>query len=309
MSRVLRIATRKSALAMWQARHVQSLITQSLSGTKVELIPIVTEGDRIQDRPLSTVGGKGLFLKELEYALLNDEADLAVHSMKDVPAGVTEGLALDVVLRRANPFDAFVSNSASSFETLPAGGRVGTSSLRRQCQMAALRPDLQFLDLRGNVDTRLRKLDDGEYDAVILACAGLERLGWGDRITQQLKPPHFLPASTQGIICLQFRSNDLSVWKEISHLNDDNTSIQARAERTVAYELEGSCQLPLAVYARIPASNCDELQLEAMVGLPDGSSIVRSSQIGNSSTPELLGKKVAQELLNAGAREIIDSLK
>jgi hydroxymethylbilane synthase len=309
VSQVLRIATRKSALAMWQARHVESLLAQSLSNTTVELIPIVTEGDRILDKPLATIGGKGLFLKELEYALLNGDADLAVHSMKDVPAGSTDGLAIDVVLPRANPFDAFVSNSSDSVELLPPGSRVGTSSLRRQSQLAALRPDLQLIDLRGNVDTRLRKLDEGEYDAIILACAGLERLGLANRITQQLNPPQFLPASTQGIICLQFREGDLAVWSEISHLNDEKTSVQARAERTVAYELEGSCQLPLAVYARMAATNGDEMQLEAMVGLPDGSSIVRSCQTGSSSAPEFLGKKVAEELLNAGAREIIDSLK
>lgn len=309
MSRVLRIATRNSALALWQANHVKSLLEEGQPGKEVKLVPIVTQGDRILDKPLASIGGKGLFLKELELALLSDNADVAVHSMKDVPAGSTQGLTLDVVLPRANPFDALVCNDASSLETLPAGSRVGTSSLRRQCQLMAQRPDLRVADLRGNVETRLKKLDEGHYDAIILACAGLERLGLADRITQQLKPPWFLPASTQGIICLQFRTGDSAVWSQISYLNDELASIQARAERTVAFELEGSCQLPLAVYAELPDKVSGDLIIQAMVGYPDGSSMVRCTESGSSYHPELLGRKVAQQLLNSGAREIIDSLK
>ncbi len=305
MKKLLRIATRKSALAMWQATHVQSLLEKAYPDLEVQLVPIVTEGDRILDRPLAAIGGKGLFLKELERALLNGEADLAVHSMKDVPAGSTEGLAIDVVLPRANPFDALVSNSAASVEDLPEGSRVGTSSLRRQCQLLARRPDLQVADLRGNVDTRLRKLDEGKYDAIILACAGLERLGLGHRITEQMSAPVWLPASTQGIICLQTRTDDNDVFSRISFLNDESAHTQARAERTVAALLEGSCQLPLAVYAKLG----EELDLEAMVGMPDGSSIIRAKQSGSSYLPEALGKDVAEQLKRDGAIEIINSLK
>ncbi len=305
MNRVLRIATRKSVLAMWQARHVKSLLERAWADIDVELVPIVTEGDRILDQPLATIGGKGLFLKELESALLGDDADLAVHSMKDVPATGTDGLTLDVVLPRANPFDALVCNGVDSLADLPSGSRVGTSSLRRQCQLLADRPDLRVADLRGNVDTRLRKLDEGQYDAIILACAGLERLGLGNRITEQLKPPTWLPASTQGIICLQSRSDDNAVFSRIGVLNDESAHIQARAERTVAYRLGGSCQLPLAVYAQLQ----EELTIEAMVGMPDGSFVVRARQSGSSYLPEALGEKVADKLLQDGAGKIINSLK
>jgi len=309
MSQVLRIATRKSALAMWQAHHVQSLLENSWPEITVELVPIVTQGDIMLDRPLAEIGGKGLFLKELERALLKGDADLAVHSMKDVPAGATEGLALDVVLPRANPFDALVCNKAASLAGLPAGSTVGTSSLRRQCQLLAERPDLRVADLRGNVDTRLRKLDEGQYDAIILACAGLERLGWGDRITEQFMPPAWLPASTQGIICLQYRHDDLAVWQRISQMNDEITSIQARAERTVAYELDGSCQLPLAVYAQLPEGAEGPLTIDAMVGMPDGSSVVRACRHGSSYKPEQLGREIADQLRKDGAAEIINLLK
>lgn len=305
MSSILKIATRKSALAMWQANHVRGLLESSVPGLEVELVPIVTQGDRILDRPLADIGGKGLFLKELEVALLNKEADLAVHSMKDVPAEATHGLDLDVVLKRANPFDALVSNVAKSVADLAPGSRVGTSSLRRKCQLLVERPDLEVADLRGNVDTRLRKLDEGEYDAIILACAGLERLGLGQRITQQLTPPSWLPASTQGIICLQYRADDPEVYGRISHLNDEATAVQARAERAVARLLEGSCQLPLAVFATLRK----KLHIEAMVGTPDGLSVVRAKKSGNPERPEALARKVARKLLKRGAGEIIDSLK
>jgi hydroxymethylbilane synthase len=305
MKEQMRIATRKSALAMWQATHVQELLERAHPDLDIQLVPIVTEGDRILDRPLAAIGGKGLFLKELEYALLSGEADLAVHSMKDVPAGSTNGLTIDVVLPRANPFDAFVSNTYTRLEDLPEGSTVGTSSLRRQCQLLAGRPDLKVADLRGNVDTRLRKLDEGEYDAIILACAGLERLGLGERITEQLKAPLWLPASTQGIICLQTRADDNEVFSRISFLNDESAHTQARAERTVAHLLDGSCQLPLAVYAELG----DEMSVEALVGMPDGSSIIRAKQTGSSVLPESLGREVAEQLKRSGATEIISSLK
>ncbi len=305
MSKKLRIATRKSALAMWQARHVCSLLEQAWPDVAVELVPIVTEGDRILDRPLAQIGGKGLFLKELERALLVGDADLAVHSMKDVPAEATAGLAVDIVLSRATPFDALVCAEVNSLAELGAGSRVGTSSLRRQCQLLAARPDLEVRDLRGNVGTRLRKLDEGQYDAIILACAGLERLELGNRITEVLQPPQWLPASTQGIIGLQYRLDDESVLSQLLPLNDPDAAIQARAERTVARKLEGSCQLPLAVYAQLR----EGLKISAMVGMPDGSSIIRAQVAGSQGEPEALGLRVAEQLLHDGAGDIISELK
>ncbi len=301
MTQILRIATRKSALAMWQARHVQSLLEQTWPKLSVELVPIVTMGDRILDRPLALIGGKGLFLKELELTLLHGEADLAVHSMKDVPVEMTDGLSLDVVLPRATPFDALVCRGAGTLAELPTDSRVGTSSLRRRCQLLAARPGLQVIDLRGNVDTRLRKLDEGQYDAIILACAGLERLGLSRRIGEQLKPPQWIPASTQGIIALQYRSGDKTVMGVVQPLNDPDTAIAARAERTVARKLQGSCQLPLAVYAHLH----DTLLIQAMVGMPDGSSIIRAQRSGGPQEPETLGEQVAEQLLQRGAGEII----
>lgn len=306
--REIRIATRKSALAMWQARHVQSLLLESDAGLTVQLVPVVTEGDRILDRPLAEIGGKGLFLKELERALLDGQADLAVHSMKDVPADMTPGLALDVALPRANPFDALVSKQAPTLSALPAGANVGTSSLRRRCQLLAARPDLSVTDLRGNVDTRLRKLDEGQYDAIVLACAGLQRLGLGERITEILGPPAWLPASTQGIIGIQYREADERLAALIRPLNDPATLVRALAERTVARRLEGSCQLPLAVYSEFLEGEPDRLHLRALVGMPDGTGVLRAEASGDSGQPERLGLSVAEALLEQGAAEIIAQL-
>jgi len=306
--RELRIATRKSALAMWQARHVQSLLLESGAGLSVKLVPVVTEGDRILDRPLAEIGGKGLFLKELERAMLDGEADLAVHSMKDVPAEMPDGLVLDVVLPRANPFDAFLGKSSVSLQALAPGSRVGTSSLRRRCQLLYARPDLDVQDLRGNVDTRLRKLDDGQYDAIILACAGLERLGLGERITEVLGPPDWLPASTQGIIGIQYREGDEQLASLVRPLNDPGSLARAQAERTVARRLEASCQLPLAVYAEFPDDAAEELYLRAMVGMPDGTGILRAEARGVQGEAERLGFAVAADLLDQGAAEIIARL-
>ena len=230
MKNTLRIATRKSALALWQANHVQSLLREAHEGIDIELVKIVTEGDRILDRPLAEIGGKGLFLKELERAMLDGEADLAVHSMKDVPASMAGGLVLDAVLPRANPYDALVSRDNRVLAELPSGSRIGTSSLRRKSQLLALRPDLVVTDLRGNVDTRLRKLDEGQYDAIILACAGLQRLGLGERISETLQPPDWLPASTQGIIGLQCRQDDTLTRALIEPLADHDTMVVANAE-------------------------------------------------------------------------------
>lgn len=303
----VRIATRKSALALWQAEHVRERLLAAYSGLDVELVPLVTRGDRIIDRPLAAIGGKGLFLKELEQALLDGRADLAVHSMKDVPAEHTPGLTLEVVLPRANPFDAWLCPSGASPESLAAGSRVGTSSLRRQCQMAALRPDLEIAPLRGNVDTRIGKLDAGEYDAIILACAGLERLGLGGRITSELMPPQWLPAVTQGIIGLQCRAGDERVLSRLRTLHDRTASLQSRAERTVSRLLEGSCQVPLAAYCEVRDGGV--LALAAMVGAPDGSRLLRADRKADAADPEALGESVSEDLLGQGAADIIAELK
>jgi hydroxymethylbilane synthase len=306
MSGHLKIATRKSALAMWQANHVRSLLEQAHAGLSVELVPIVTRGDRILDRPLAAIGGKGLFLKELEHALLDGDADLAVHSMKDVPAEMTPGLTLDVVLPRATPFDAWISRDGSSVDDMPPGSRVGTSSLRRRCQLLATYPELDVVDLRGNVDTRLRKLAEGEFDAIILACAGLERLGFDGQITQVLGAPDWLPAATQGIIGLQCRQADERVLGLIGPLHDVAAGIQARAERIVAAMLEGSCQVPLAVFAELRDS---EVSVSALVGTPDGERLIRASQSGSHTDAERIAELVAKRLLQQGAAEIIQSLQ
>jgi hydroxymethylbilane synthase len=305
MKNTLRIATRKSALAMWQANHVQALLREAHEDIEIELVPIVTQGDRILDRPLSEIGGKGLFLKELEYAMLNGEADLAVHSMKDVPAGMTEGLVLDAVLPRANPFDALVSRDNRLLAELPAASRIGTSSLRRRSQLLALRPDLEVNDLRGNVDTRLRKLDEGQYDAIILACAGLQRLGLGERITETLQPPDWLPASTQGIIGLQCRQDDARTRALIEPLADADTMVVASAERAVAQVLEATCQVPLAVYAVL---NDGTVTLKSVVSSPDGRELVQASGQAPAKDAVSLGKQVAADLLKNGAGNIISAL-
>jgi hydroxymethylbilane synthase len=302
---MIRIATRKSELALWQANHVQALLKRAHPGIEIELVKIVTEGDRILDRPLAKIGGKGLFLKELERALLNNEADLAVHSMKDVPAEMTDTLVLDVVLPRANPFDALVSRNEKSLADLPAGSRIGTSSLRRQSQLLALRPDLVVMDLRGNVNTRLRKLDEGQYDAIILACAGLERLGFEERITEQLDGPGWLPASTQGIIGLQCRADDSDIRTLIKPLADRNSTFVAQAERAVARVLGATCQVPLAAHAVLEG---DTIKLDAVVRSPDGLDMVMAAGVSDTSEAVALGERVAADLLTNGAGRIIEAL-
>ncbi len=305
MKRLIKIATRKSALALWQAEHVQSLLCEAHPGLEIELLKIVTEGDRITDRPLAKIGGKGLFLKELERALLNHDADLAVHSMKDVPAAMTAGLVLDAVLPRANPYDALVSRDGRMLADLPAASRIGTSSLRRQSQLLALRPDLVVTDLRGNVDTRLRKLDAGQYDAIILACAGLQRLGLGERITEILDSPGWLPASTQGIIGLQCRQDDEVTRALIAPLADRDTAIVADAERAVARVLEATCQVPLAVHGVLAGG---VLKLQAVVGTPDGKEVVTASGEAAAGEAVAIGEQVAADLLDTGAGRIIAAL-
>jgi hydroxymethylbilane synthase len=267
---------------------------------------MVTRGDIILDQPLARIGGKGLFLKELERALLRDEADIAVHSMKDVPVEEVPGLIVEVMLARANPYDAWLSRDGRGLAELPEGSRVGTSSLRRQCQLRSLRPDLQVLDLRGNVNTRLRKLDEGQYDAIVLACAGLERLGLGGRISEVLEPPGWLPAATQGTIGVQCRAGDDSVMERISVLNDDDAVIRTRAERAVAKALQGSCQVPLAVFAELDAG---QLRISGMVGKPDGTEILRAQRAGDRAAADVLAADVSRELIAQGADRIIEALR
>ena len=305
MNKPIRIATRKSALALWQANHVQSLLREAHEGIDIELVKIVTEGDRILDRPLAEIGGKGLFLKELERAMLDGDADLAVHSMKDVPANMAEGLVLDAVLPRANPFDALVSRDNRLLAELPSGSRIGTSSLRRKSQLLALRPDLEVTDLRGNVDTRLRKLDEGQYDAIILACAGLQRLGLGERISETLQPPGWLPASTQGIIGLQCRQDDTQTRALIKPLADHDTMVVASAERAVAQVLEATCQVPLAVHAVLKNGT---VSLKSIVSTTDGKDSVQAGGEAPAADAVALGEKVAADLLANGAGNIIASL-
>ena len=305
MKKTLRIATRKSALALWQANHVQDRLKESHPGIEIELVKIVTQGDRIQDRPLAEIGGKGLFLKELERAMLDGEADLAVHSMKDVPADMAQGLVLDAVLPRANPYDALVSRNGQVLADLPAGSRIGTSSLRRKSQLLALRPDLEVADLRGNVDTRLRKLDEGQYDAIILACAGLQRLGLGERITETLLPPDWLPASTQGIIGLQCRQDDSATRSLIEPLADADTMVVASAERAVARVLEATCQVPLAAHAVLESGT---VHLRSRVSTVDGKESIHASGEAPASDAVALGERVAADLVSSGAGKIIAGL-
>lgn len=305
MSTTLRIATRKSELAMWQANHVAGLLRERHEGLTVELLPMVTRGDIILDQPLAQIGGKGLFLKELEKALLNDDADIAVHSMKDVPVEEAPGLVVDVMLKRANPFDALLSRNGETLAELPDGARVGTSSLRRQCQLRSLRPGLAVRDLRGNVNTRIRKLEEGQYDAIVLACAGLERLGLDHLVTETLGPPRWLPAATQGTIGIQSRAGDAEVAALIEPLKDDDAVLRTQAERAVATALQGSCQVPLAVFADLAGG---ELRITAMVGMPDGSEMLRSEEAGAPDEVGRLADAVAERLLSQGAGRIIESL-
>lgn len=304
MSR-LRIATRQSKLAMWQAEHVQARLQAAWPDYAVTLLPIRTKGDRILDKSLAAIGGKGLFLKELEAAMLAGEADLAVHSMKDVPAQLPEGFSLPVVLAPGSPFDAFVSNHYDTPEALPQGARLGTSSLRRAAMLKQLRPDLDVANLRGNVQTRLAKLDAGDYDAIILACAGLERLGLEPRIRSRLTPEQCLPAIGQGALGIEIRADDRATLDCVAELDERNTHIRVTAERAVNARLEGSCHLPIAAFAEHDGK---QLRLRASVGAPDGSQMVSDEITGNVTAAEQLGITLADRLLAAGADRILADL-
>ena len=301
----IRIATRKSPLAMWQAEYVRDRLMEAHPGLQVELVGMTTQGDKILDSPLAKIGGKGLFVKELEVSMLNGETDIAVHSMKDVPVEFPEGLHLAVICEREDPRDAFVSNNFKSLDELPQGARVGTSSLRRQCQIHALRPDLKILDLRGNVNSRLRKLDDGEYDAIILAAAGLIRLGFNNRITQFIETNISLPAIGQGAVGIECRSDDPRVNSLLAPLNDTATRTRVLAERAMNHRLEGGCQVPIAGHATLDG---DTLHLRGLVGQPDGSEVIRGEISGPSTDAETLGVKLADDLLSRGAGAILKAL-
>ncbi len=299
--RTLRIATRKSPLALWQTEHVAERLRALHPELIVEFVPLSTRGDEVLDRSLAAVGGKGLFLKELELAMLRGEADCAVHSLKDVPMDLDGPFVLPAILKRADHADAFVSNRYENIAALPMGARVGSSSLRRQAQLRAQRPDLDLVDLRGNVNTRLAKLDAGDYDAIVLACAGLQRLGFDARIRARLNTPDWLPAPAQGAIAVECREDDAATRALFAALDHAQTRVCVEAERAMNRALHGSCQVPVAAFAEL----CDGggLHLSGLVGSAADGRAVRSAAFGDE--PQTLGRQVAQQLLDLGAREFL----
>lgn len=305
MSRHLRIATRKSALALWQAEYVKARLEHLHPDITVSLVPMVSRGDKLLDSPLAKIGGKGLFVKELEAAMMAGEADLAVHSMKDVPMEFPEGLGLYAICEREDPRDAFVSNRYETVAGMPAGSVVGTSSLRRQAQLMARRPDLKVHFLRGNVNTRLAKLDAGEYDAIILAAAGLMRLGFQERIGYAMAPEESLPAGGQGAVGIECRTDDTELHALLAPLNDHDSALRVRAERALNHRLNGGCQVPIACYA---LRENGEIWLRGLVGQPDGSLLISAEARGPENDPEKLGVAVADDLLAQGAQAILDAV-
>ncbi|MBE0361917.1 hydroxymethylbilane synthase [Pseudoalteromonas ulvae UL12] len=304
-SQILRIATRKSALALWQAEFVKAQLEIHHPGIEVELVPMSTQGDKILDTPLAKIGGKGLFVKELEQAMLEGRADIAVHSMKDVPVEFPDGLELHTICEREDPRDAFVSNHFDSIDALPQGAIVGTSSLRRQCQIRALRPDLDIRDLRGNVNTRLAKLDEGQYDAIILAAAGLIRLEMPERIASFISPEQSLPANGQGAVGIECRSDDSATKALLVALEHHETRIRVLAERAMNRRLEGGCQVPIGAFAEVSGS---QLTLRGLVGAVDGSEILRDQVNGACDDAEKLGIELAEKLLAQGADTILQAV-
>ena len=302
---LLRIATRKSKLALWQAEFVKAELKQFFPDLEVELVTFTTQGDKILDTPLAKIGGKGLFVKELEAAMLDGRADIAVHSMKDVPMEFPEGLGLEVICEREQPTDAFVSNHYKSFAELPQGAHVGTSSLRRQCQVLAARPDLKVTSLRGNVQTRLGKLDNGDYDAIILASAGLIRLELHDRVAEHMSEEISLPAGGQGAVGIECRIDDERVKKILAPLNHPETASRVLAERALNRRLEGGCQVPIACYATLDGP---QLHLRGLVGSEDGSKIIRTEISGPAVDAEALGISAAEDLLKQGAAAILSEV-
>jgi len=301
-TKLVRIATRKSALALWQAEFVKAQLEHFHADVRVELVPMSTQGDIILDTPLAKIGGKGLFVKELEQAMLDGRADIAVHSMKDVPVEFPEGLALHTICEREDPRDAFVSNHFADLNELPEGAVVGTSSLRRQCQIRALRPDLEIRDLRGNVNTRLAKLDAGQYDAIILAAAGLIRLEMGERISDYIEPEVSLPANGQGAVGIECRIEDEVTKALLAPLEHTHTRIRVNAERAMNRRLEGGCQVPIGAYALVDG---EQVHLRGLVGAVDGSEILRDEVAGHINDAEKLGIELAEKLLAQGADKIL----
>ena len=303
MDRVLKIATRKSPLALWQAEFVKSQLQLRYPELDIELVKMSTQGDHMINSPLSKIGGKSLFIKELEIGILESRADIAVHSMKDVPYELPDEFEIGAILVRENPFDAFVSNHFNEINELPQGARVGSCSLRRIVQLKAIRPDLEILDLRGNVNTRLMKLDQGEYDAIILACAGLIRLGCEDRIKQPLDAQTSLPAVGQGALGIENRKGDESIRELIKPLIDSKTMTEVLAERTMNATLEGSCSVAIAGYAKTMG---EKLLLKGLVGNVESGSILRAENTGSTSQPKVLGELVANQLLDIGAGKLLE---
>ncbi len=301
----IRIATRKSPLAMWQAEHVAAELKKAHPGLRVELLGMSTKGDRILDAPLAKIGGKGLFVKELEQGMLEGTADIAVHSMKDVPVELPEGLHLPIIMQREDPRDAFVSNRYASLDELPQGACIGTSSLRRQSQLSERRPDLVIKPLRGNVNTRLAKLDAGEFDAIILASAGLIRLGFSERIASFISAEQSLPAIGQGAVGIECRKDDERINSLLKPLHHEETAICVRAERAMNHRLNGGCQVPIAGYAELEEG---KIHMRGLVGEPDGSHILRAEAVGDATKTEQLGIQVADELLSRGADRILKAL-
>jgi hydroxymethylbilane synthase len=301
---VLRIATRKSALALWQAEHVAGLLRSAHPNLRVELVPLTTRGDEILDQPLAKIGGKGLFLKELEVAMLEGRAELAVHSLKDVPAELEPGFTLPAILPRADAADAFVSNDYANLAALPHGARVGTSSLRRQALLRAVRPDLELLDLRGNVGTRLQKLDAGHYEAILLACAGLERLGLHERIRSRLAAPEWLPAPGQAAIAIEARADHAAVLDALAVLDDADTRLAVTAERAMNRALGGSCTVPVGAWCTVTEHG---LHLRGMVGEARSGRLLVAEAEGSSQDALALGEEVAQALFDQGAAALLSS--
>lgn len=306
MSKIIRIATRKSPLALWQANEVSRQLQMFHPNLSVELVTMTTQGDKILDTPLAKIGGKGLFVKELEVGMLEGDADIAVHSMKDVPMAFPEGLHLSVVMERENPTDAFVSNTYKTLSDLPLNAKVGTCSLRRQTQLKEARPDIEILDLRGNVNTRLAKLDNGDYDAIILASAGLIRLGFEDRIAHNILTDDSLPAIGQGAVGIECRSDDDEINALLAPLNHKATAVRIAAERALNERLNGGCQVPIGGYAELFGDNT--MKLRGLIGFPDGSEIFRCTMTGSQDDPESLGVMVAESLLAQGGGAVLKLL-
>lgn len=302
----LRIATRGSALALWQANWVQDALIRRFPGLAVELVVLKTKGDKILDVPLAKVGGKGLFVKEIEEALLDGRADLAVHSMKDMPADIPEGLFISAIPPREHPGDALVSRNGGGVADLPRGARVGTSSLRRSAQLLAARPDLRVETLRGNLDTRLRKLETEGLDAIVLAVAGLKRMGFGERISEIIDPALMLPAVGQGALCVESRRNDPAVEPLVSTLDDPDTRTVVLGERAFLHRLEGGCQVPIAAHGRLEDGS---FVLEGLVAGTEGEVVFRESHAGPAEAAETVGRELADRLLARGAGPILERLK